>query len=122
MIRRPPIATRTYTLFPYTTLFLSHVQITNGKMNGSIGTIASTYAIFVRPAARASLARRGNTKISAGMRSTNPINNHGPSECSELGASNPMKAPNKNAGNMTRQMKDRKSDGKGKSVKERVEH
>src|SRR3546814_16729566 len=25
MIRRPPISTRTYTLFPYTTLFRSHV-------------------------------------------------------------------------------------------------
>src|SRR3546814_11342049 len=29
MIRRPPISTRTDTLFPYTTLFLSNADLTN---------------------------------------------------------------------------------------------
>src|SRR3546814_15069437 len=33
MIRRPPRSTRTYTLFPYTTLFRSHVIMTNISNN-----------------------------------------------------------------------------------------
>src|SRR3546814_13002992 len=37
MLRRPPRSTRTYTLFPYTTLFRSRVGIaTAGAFNGNI--------------------------------------------------------------------------------------
>src|SRR3546814_3229768 len=37
MIRRPPIATRTYTLFPYTTLFRAHERICIGDLGHLVG-------------------------------------------------------------------------------------
>src|SRR3546814_15429036 len=55
MIRRPPRATRTDTLFPYTTLFRSHVDSVAGKENDiaivgtqldfRVGVIISAFAL-----------------------------------------------------------------------------
>src|SRR3546814_7041229 len=45
MIRRPPISTRTDTLFPYTTLFRSYYQLTARG-----GRRVSTAKAFLRPA------------------------------------------------------------------------
>src|SRR3546814_5079092 len=39
MIRRPPRSTRTDTLFPYTTLFRSDVNVLRRFMRGRIGTL-----------------------------------------------------------------------------------
>src|SRR3546814_9616178 len=38
MIRRPPRSTRTDTLFPYTTLFRSHVEIGPGSFSVGLGS------------------------------------------------------------------------------------
>src|SRR3546814_7121067 len=40
MIRRPPISTRTDTLFPYTTLFRSVIYSVGGKFDGSFNEAA----------------------------------------------------------------------------------
>src|SRR3546814_16864473 len=44
MIRRPPRSTRTYTLFPYTTLFRSRESKAGAR---AVGDVAPTYAIRV---------------------------------------------------------------------------
>src|SRR3546814_18176399 len=48
MIRRPPISTRTYTHFPYTTLFRSKRSVPYGLVLESIGKISS-HVPFIMP-------------------------------------------------------------------------
>src|SRR3546814_1993175 len=63
-IRRPPRSTRTYTLFPYTTLFRSHHL---GQLPAYAGHLPSAVGAPARPAAAAGLyrqyrARRGDRR------------------------------------------------------------
>src|SRR3546814_13720126 len=54
MIRRPPRSTRTYTLFPYTTLFRSHADVLRPKVDGEIaharleGRLGDAHDVVVR--------------------------------------------------------------------------
>src|SRR3546814_4247381 len=52
MIRRPPRSTRTDTLFPYTTLFRSHMQTT-------LGLIAAGLGVALLPSAITTISRPG---------------------------------------------------------------
>src|SRR3546814_1414052 len=50
MIRRPPRSTRTDTLFPYTTLFRSHRQLTGAAFEaGRNASLQSDRPAFARP-------------------------------------------------------------------------
>src|SRR3546814_10047466 len=70
MIRRPPISTRTDTLFPYTTLFRSAGTM-KGRFSGA--TISTTSPTFVatagQAAAIASTNEIGNCSLSEDKRS-----------------------------------------------------
>src|SRR3546814_20502902 len=49
MIRRPPRSTRTYTLFPYTTLFRSGYGCLDGTRDSGLGTrLASIHSILAK--------------------------------------------------------------------------
>src|SRR3546814_11834413 len=67
MIRRPPITTRTYTLFPYTTLFLSP----GGGRYGEAGERRGSYgARYDAPLLRTQVSERaaGNSEGPNGLR------------------------------------------------------
>src|SRR3546814_14936175 len=60
MIRRPPISTRTYTLFPYTTLFRSTVTSFFALHFGNFGGAAVRWSYFLLGLAGAFLFYSGN--------------------------------------------------------------
>src|SRR3546814_10279852 len=63
MIRRPPRSTRTDTLFPYPTLFRSHVELHRSHLPLLVGAPPCTRG-GARQAAPASLARKKKLKLS----------------------------------------------------------
>src|SRR3546814_5074996 len=67
MIRRPPRATRTYTLFPYTTLFRSYAPDAPRKSR-AVGGVTPTYA----PARPRSPCTNGESGRRSGLRPRRP--------------------------------------------------
>src|SRR3546814_3212634 len=66
MIRRPPRSTRTYTLFPYTTLFRSDVgNVGSGRADVTLVFGVDEADRPVEADARAELSSRGTSPISA---------------------------------------------------------
>src|SRR3546814_15115114 len=61
MIRRPPISTRTYTLFPYTTLFRSAITGSNGK------TSVKALALSILQRAGSAYGNPGNRNNEIGL-------------------------------------------------------
>src|SRR3546814_18485129 len=75
MLRRPPRYTRTYTLFPYRTLFRSVPDQREGVLNCGSSTIAKRRAalasrILLRATTKRSNERRGSKPSSAGLAAT----------------------------------------------------
>src|SRR3546814_10259481 len=66
MIRRPPRSTRTDTLFPYTTLFRSVLDVRRVQAAG--GVVAALGRVFLRRCVRRALARRRLPAAAVGRR------------------------------------------------------
>src|SRR3546814_19691646 len=65
MIRRPPRSTRTYTLFPYTTLFRSHVPLLGRQRRlACLDGAEACFDSFIEILLRIQLARRSEEHTS----------------------------------------------------------
>src|SRR3546814_6966267 len=74
MIRRPPRSTRTDTLFPYTTLFRSHVQIYPVDGSGNvIATSASALTSLRLPATSGTPKATQNVQLSVNLNATTEV-------------------------------------------------
>src|SRR3546814_6057688 len=69
MIRRPPRSTRTYTLFPYTTLFRSHHGHTGAPSNPAVSASPHIRFAFCTAWPAAPLPRLSTTPIAITRRS-----------------------------------------------------
>src|SRR3546814_2259045 len=85
MIRRPPQATRTDTLFPYTTLFRSHrARAAASAAKGSSGTIHRSQRSDWAAMAHRKIRQKGRTTQTQRRRSPAPHTNRSEEHTSEL--------------------------------------